>query len=623
MTMTPFAVRITVAGRDLATSANDLRAGIPAVVDGLSFQWGRETRLDQPVPGSLTATLLVPPEAAADALAHLAPGARVVVFTSYASTGGASRFVERPDPQFARPLTTGDTALVSPGPMDPVVYLGDQWGNLARFDPTERFPVRFEYRVTRALAPASMVARPVYFRTIRDPHPAHGPWKSIPASAGLHVIGPDASTPIPLDPAYSGCYVGFELKCVQAGTIRLQDNTDRLTDHTETIGFTDGIHIDSSIIFTPRNARSEFTIFSGRIMSAPITWDTERRLASIKMTASEWTVDIKNTTVGETPWPPEPTFTRINRITDAAGVSRSIKTGISVDTVAAARDIDVRPALDLIHEYATAMGVVAWPSYNDTFGEFFQLESEDSRLGLLRLNYELDGTAFISVKQGARDLLRAVVIDASAIRADGITVDRDVATLATRVRISCKKVAPPREDAPSLDSPDAYEDHEVIISDEGRFATFGAHEVQVSAGILDKSNTVAYLFRSGGKTPEDLARIILTRSAPGQWKIDGMTVDTSAPAISTNDLTRLLEISKRPGLPILLTSLPEWMPGAPSIPVYLEGSHASYERGHWAINLTITHASAQAEAVQIAHTNPHILTDFRNLTLADMATAYA
>ena len=557
MTMTPFAVRISVAGRDLATSANDLRAGIPAVIDGLSFQWGRETRLDQPAPGSLTATLLVPPEAAADALAHLAPGARVVVFTSYASTGGASRFVERPDSQLTRTLTTGDTALVSPGPMDPVVYLGDQWGNLARFDPTERFPVRFEYRVTRALAPATMVARPVYFRTIRDPHPAYGPWKLIPASAGLHAIGPDASTPIPLDPTYSGCYVGFELKCVQAGTIRLQDNTDRLTDHTETIGFTDGIHIDSSIIFTPRNARSEFTIFSGRIMSAPITWDTERRLASIKMTASEWTVDTKNTTVGETPWPPEPTFTRINRITDAAGVSRSIKTGISVDTVAAARDIDARPALDLIHEYATAMGVVAWPSYNDTFGEFFQLESEDSRLGLLRLNYEVDGTAFISVKQGARDPLRAVVIDASAIRADGITVDRDVATLATRVRISCKKVAPPREDAPSLDSPDAYEDHEVIISDEGRFATFGAHEVQVSAGILDKSNTVAYLFRSGGKTPEDLARIILTRSAPGQWKIDGMTVDTRAPAISTNDLTRLLEISKRPGLPILLTSLPD------------------------------------------------------------------
>lgn len=623
MTMTPFAVRINVAGRDLATSANDLRTGIPAVIDGLSFQWGRETRLDQPAPGSLTATLLVPSAAAADALAHLAPGARLIAYTSYSRPAGTTGFVEHQEPQIVRPLTTGDTALASPGPMDQVIYLGDQWGNLARFDPTERFPVRFEYRVTRAIAPASMAARPAYFRTIRDPHPAYGPWKPIPASVGLHAIGPDASTPIPLDPTYSGCYVGFELKCVQAGTIRLQDNTDRLTDHAETLSFTDGIHIDRGIIYTPRNARSEFTIFSGRIMSAPITWDTERRLASIKMTASEWTVDIKNTTVGETPWPPEPTFTRLTRIAEAAGISRSIKTGISVDTVAAARDIDARPALDLIHEYATAMGVVAWPSHNDTFGEFFQLESEDSRLGLLRLNYELDGTAFISVKQGTRDPLRAVVIDASAIRADGITVDRDVATLATRVRISCKKVAPPREGGPSLDSPDAYEDHEVIISDEGRFAAFGAHEVQVSAGILDKSDTVAPLFQSGSKTPEDLARIILTRSAPGQWKIDGMTVDTRTAAISTADMTRLLEISKRPGLPILLTSLPEWMPGAPSIPVYLEGSHASYERGHWAINLTITHASTQAEAVQLAHTNPHILTDFRNLTLADMATAYA
>ena len=115
MTMTPYAVRINVAGRDLATSANDLRAGVPAVIDGLSFQWGRETRLDQPAPGSLTATLLVPPAAAADALAHLDPGARVVAYTSYADSAEAAGFVETPDPQFWRSLMPGDTALVSPG----------------------------------------------------------------------------------------------------------------------------------------------------------------------------------------------------------------------------------------------------------------------------------------------------------------------------------------------------------------------------------------------------------------------------------------------------------------------------------------------------------------------------
>lgn len=624
MTMTPFAVRINVAGRDLATSANDLRTGIPAVIDGLSFQWGRETRLDQPAPGSLTTTLLVPPEAAAAALAHLDPGARVVAYTSYADIAEAAGFVEYPDPQFARSLMPGDTALVSPGPMAEVAALGDQWGGLGRYDPTDPFPIRFEYRVVRAFAPATMVARPVYFRTIRDPHPAYGPWTPIPTSVGQrHAIGPNESTRIPLDPAYSGCFIGFELQCVQAGSSRLQDHANRLADHTEPLHNTEGISIESAIIYTPRSARREFTIFSGRVMSAPITWDTARSLAKITMTANEWTVAVKNTTVGETPWPPETAFARLSRITQAAGIRRFVSTGIAVETVAAARDVDARPALDLIHEYATARGTVAWPSYNDTFGEFFQFEAEDSRLGLLRLNYEPDGTAYISVKQGERGPWKVIALDASAIRADGITVDRDVATLATTVRVSCKKVIPPGEYAISLDDPKAYEDYEVAATDDGRFATFGAHEVQVSAGILDKSDTVAHLFRNGGQTPEDLARLILTRSAPGQWKISGMTVDTRAASVSTSDLTRLLEISKRPGLPILLTSLPEWMPGAPSIPVYLEGSRASYERNHWTIDLTITHASAQAGAVTLAQTAPHILTDFRNLTLADMATAYA
>ena len=623
MTMTPFAVRINVAGRDLATSANDLRAGTPAIIDGLTFQWGRETRLDQPAPGSLTATLLVPPEAAAAALAHLDPGARVVAYTSYADDAGATGFVAYPDPQFWHPLKTGETALVSPAPIVEAAQLGDQWGSLGRYEPGTAFPVRVEYRVTRAVAPATMVARPVYFHHIRDAHPAYGPWTPIPTGVGHHAIGPNESTRIPLDPAYSGCFVGFELQVTRSGSSRLQDHANRLADHTEPLSATEGISIDSTVIYTPRSARSEFTIFAGRVMSAPITWDTDRGLASITMTANEWTVDVKNTQVGETPWPPEKTFARLSRITQAAGIRRMIATGITIDTVAAARDVDARPALDLIHEYATAMGTVAWPSYNDTYGEFFQLEAEDSRLGLLRLNYEPNGTAYISVTEGERSLLKAVALDASAIRADGITVDRDVATLATTVRVSCKTVVPPREDGPTLDSPEAYEDHDVIVSDDGRFKTFGAHEVQVSAGILDKSDTVAQFFRNGGQTPEDLARRILTRSAPGQWKITGMTVDTRAASVSTGDLTRLLEISKRPGLPILLHSLPAWMPNAPSIPVYLEGSRASYARDHWAIDLTITHASTQAGAVTLAQTAPHILTDFRNLTLADMATAYA
>jgi hypothetical protein len=623
MTMTPFAVRINVAGRDLATSANDLREGVPAVIDGLSFQWGRETRLDQPAPGSLTATLLVPTESAAAALAHLDPGARVIAYTSYSDNAGVG-IVEYPDPQFWKALTTGDRALVAPAPMAESGQLGDQWSGLGRYDPGAPFPVRFEYRVVRAFAPATMVARPVYFRTIRDAHPAYGPWAPIPSEVGRrHTIGPNESTRIPLDPSYSGCFVGFELQCVQAGSSRLQDHANRLADHTEPLSNTEGISIESGIIYTPRPMRREFTIFSGRVMSAPITWDTARGLAKITMTANEWTVAVKNTTVGETPWPPETTFARLSRITQAAGIRRSVGTGIAVETVAAARDVDARPALDLIHEYATARGTVAWPSYNDTFGEFFQFEAEDSRLGLLRLNYEPDGTAYISVKQGERGTWKALALDASAIRADGITVDRDVATLATTVRVACKKVRPPQEGGPSIDSPEAYEDHEVVVSDDGRFATFGAHEVQVNAGILDKSDTVGYLFRNGGQSPEDLARLILTRSAPGQWKITGMTVDTRVASVSTSDLRRLLEISKRPGLPILLTSLPEWMPGAPSIPVYLEGSRASYERNHWAIDLTITHASAQAGAVTLAQTTPHILTDFRNLTLADMATAYA
>lgn len=620
--MTEYFARLTVSGTELAASADAVHNGAPAIIDGLSFQWGRDSRVAQPDPGSLTATLIVPSDRARDTLALLTPGAEVIAYTSYKASGQSGNLVKFYDfgsLQLPRSINEGDSLTAAPGPLNLVVYTGDQWTGFAHYDGPD-FVSYLSYTVSRAYTPAALAVRPVYYATKRDPAPTYGPWATVPATVGTHTVGTGpATTRVTLDPARIGAFVGWELKATRAGAALFSNTADPFSQHTEPFSQTAGITISEMNVNTSASTFTEFCIFSGRVASAPITWDEKARAARITLTCNEWTTDLKNRKVGSEPWPHEAAFLRINRIHKLCGIKWSIAQGALLDTLATPRDVDTRPALDLIHEYATAIGTIAWPCRNDTFGEYLLLEAEDSRVNFLKVTYDRTGRASIVVNNNA---WHPTFVDAAALRRAGVTVDRDVSALASAVRVSCKQTIPPATDGPPISDPQAWENYEVFVDDPGREREFGAHEIHITAGIAARTDRTTGLIGTM-KTPEDLARAVLARCAPGQWKIQGLTLDSRAPTATTETLTSLLSISKRPGHAIILRNMPEWMPGAPSIPVYLEGATSTLTGKRWEVALTITHGGSQFSAITFKQCDAHIFSDYQDLTFSDLATAKA
>lgn len=620
--MTEYFARLTVSGTELAASADAVHNGAPAIIDGLSFQWGRDSRVAQPDPGSLTATLLVQSDRARDTLALLTPGAEVIAYTSYKAIGQSGNLVKFYDfgsLLLPRSINEGDSLTAAPAPLNIVGYTGDQWTGFAHYD-GPGFVSYLSYTVSRANTPSALAVRPVYYAAKRDPAPAYGPWATVPATVGTHTVGTgSATTRVTLDPARIGAFVGWELKATRAGAALFSNTVDPFSRHTEPFSQTAGITISEMNVNTSASTVTEFCIFSGRVASAPITWDEKAHAARITLTCNEWTSNLKNHKVGAEPWPPEDAFLRVSRIGNLCGIKWSIGSGILLDTLAAPRDVDSRPALDLIHEYATAIGAVAWPCRNDTFGEYLLLEAEDSRVNFLKVTYDRTGRASITINN---DAWQPTTVDAAALRRAGVTVDRDVSTLASAVRVSCKQTIPPAADGPSISDPRAWEDYEVFVDDPGRAREFGAHEIHITAGISAHPEMVSQ-HRRTMKTPEDLARAVLVRCAPGHWKIQGLTLDSRAPTATTEIMTKLLSITERPGHAIILRNMPEWLPGAPSIPVYLEGATSTLTGKYWEVALTITHGGSQFSAITFKQCDAHIFSDYQDLTFSDLATAKA
>ena len=83
----------------LATDAQSLSNRDITVLDGLSVKCGMSTRLDQPDPTTLTASIALPGDAGAcAALEKIAPGRRIsVIATSFEAPADADIRLPRPD----------------------------------------------------------------------------------------------------------------------------------------------------------------------------------------------------------------------------------------------------------------------------------------------------------------------------------------------------------------------------------------------------------------------------------------------------------------------------------------------------------------------------------------------
>lgn len=566
-------VTLTVDDTEIATSADALQEGTSAILDGLTIKWGRASRLDQPAPASLTATVAVPETDASNVLDLLCPGKRIVatVTTPWASNPLPYSYTAR---ALWIPREVGESIDLPPSPIQPHFTKPTAWDKVPRFSPDQAIVLTFT--INQQISALTLTVTPIYYnspwaetsivdiqRTIRIVNPRSG-------TVTITSLGTEGNH-INLDPRHAGDWVGFRVTAVINGArfvdepVTFGSNIRRWQDYS-------GLVMTNAVISGTINPTRTSTIFSGRIAAAPISYDEALKAARVNLECNDWTVDLENKKVGAKPFAAESTSDRLAHILALCpGVQVEPLSAATSARHLAAHDIDAQKPMDLLRELANSNDAILWPLSHSTRGEYFKFEDQNSRKSLYRITWDPNtGNAIPQARPP-----QGVVLSARAIARAGFTVDRDLSDLATVTRVVYK----------TTDADGKQHDVDVVDTAPERAREYGIRELRVSTWLDRKEDA------------EALATALLNRTGPGGWVITGSQVIGGHSTISGEVLASILDASSRAGLAVSLTDLPPWVPGNPNVHVYLDGGTYRYSKGAWKFDLILTRAATSGGAV--------------------------
>ena len=589
----------------LATDAQSLSNRDITVLDGLSVKWGRSTRLDQPDPTTLTASIALPgDEGARDALEKIAPGRRIsVTATSVEAPADADTSIPLPNSAWdATARLSGSTLFID---KNPTTVLAPQRGFVAENDSPAAWNTlntvvagqSFSVRLHMSIPPwMSLRITPAYWRSpARDDYQLDLQTYEIKSATTFQTI--DAVFTWRAPASAVGTYVGLKIDANGHGA-RFKDLTAAFNRTSQTWESFKRLSLGSlSITSTSAGARTA-TVFDGRITSAITTWDENLARPILRITGADILTTLANKVIGAEPWPTETLSTRLARIVDATDVDLSVVADpVPGAMLLRARDVDAVGLLDLIRESATSTGAILWPSAARGIGQFLYLEDQRNRKSLYTLRIPQTGNAWTDVNTRTNQL------PAGGLLRAGVNMCRDTTDLATEVIV--------RWESAILNENQELEwaTHEERATDPERVATYGARALSISTQLTSQAEAIA------------LAVYYLTATAPGGWTIPAITLNDALDVVPTRVLMSTLDASTRIGLPIVITGCADWIPGSPNIPVYLDGGTITRERGHWVHDLTLTRAASASHSATWKEMPTHARwNQFPNIAWADLSS---
>lgn len=589
----------------LATDAQSLSNRDITVLDGLSVKWGRSTRLDQPDPTTLTASIALPgDEGARDALEKIAPGRRIsVTATSLEAPADTDTSIPLPDSAWdTGARRSGSTLFIDKNPTSVLApqrgFVAENaspaaWNTLNTVVAGQSFTTRLHMSIPPWM---SIRITPAYWRSpARDDYQLNLQTHETPSATTFQTI--DAVFTWRAPASAVGTYVGLKIDVSGHGA-RFKDLTTAFNRTPQSWESFKRLSLGSlSITSTSAGARTA-TVFDGRITSAITTWDERLARPILRITAADVLTTLANTVIGAEPWPTETLSTRLTRITSATNVDLSvIADPVPGAALLRARDVDAVGLLDLIRESATSTGAILWPSAARGIGQFLYLEDQRNRKSLYTLRIPQTGNAWTDVNTRTNQL------PASGLLLAGVNMCRDTTDLATEVIV--------RWESAILNENQELEwaTHEERATDPERVATYGARTLSISTQLTSQAEAIA------------LAVYYLTATAPGGWTIPAITLNDALDVVPTRVLMSTLDASTRIGLPIVITDCADWIPGSPNIPVYLDGGTITREHGHWVHDLTLTRASTASHSTTWKEMPLHALwNQFPNITWAEIGS---
>jgi hypothetical protein len=324
-------------------------------------------------------------------------------------------------------------------------------------------------------------------------------------------------------------------------------------------------------------------VFSGRITDVVAQWDGGDD-ATLQVIAQDWLAELANRFVGDAPWPAEYLGQRAQRIIDLSGQPITLTVdGGAYWLIVTYRDVDRQAAAGLLQQLATSAGSVLWTATHIVTGQVMRIEDVASRPAALTLTTDVTNLVHVIPSPAAKAHampLTACVIDAEPVRFILDTTD----TISMVALTWLDQVVDPEPPNPIKPTQRTVE----VVAPQ-TMAAIGARRMSVSTQLTAEADATAQ------------ANQWLARSSVMAWRVEGLTWDTAGDLNpdEISSVMRLIDGTRRNGLPITLTDLPSWVGpmtgGQDAVALYVEGGDYEYRAGAW--QLAINTSSANSSAI--------------------------
>jgi len=335
-------------------------------------------------------------------------------------------------------------------------------------------------------------------------------------------------------------------------------------------GYVDNI----SVLAPATGTTSTVLVFDGRVVNMRASWDAAEACPLVHVSAVDFTADLDNRTIGDTPFTSEALSARADRIIALTGlpVARTIDSSVA-GTLVSWRDVDRQPAMGLLRDLAATADAICWPAVHIVSGPYLRFEDPRNR-----------PPSQVLAKPGALVVLQPSVAGLTPISACEIPVDpvdwaQDVADRTTQVQVTWQEQV--------TGPPVSTVEHTYTLDDPTGQALAGIRRLSLSTQLTTATDAADVAGRPSARTP-------------GGWHAEGLSLDdldVDPADVHTQRLLGLLDGTTRIGQGIALGDLPSWVPDGPTLGVYTEGGTYTYSAGRWVLDLTVTNAPGQGHSV--------------------------
>jgi hypothetical protein len=627
----PFTSWVTVDGTRIPCTAADLGAGKPTILDGLTFNWGRQSSVDQPDTETCSFTIREQLSDAVTTLQAIHVGSHIEIWTE----GDVV-------PSQAETMT--QTGFPVTGPLDPM-----RWNRRSGDNPTitvSRAP-GFAWNAAWLAVPgnynwATQVAFPPDVFQPAGTNP--GAWDGIarllpgqqwnytaqvwvPAGVTVNLTAYGYSGPHSADYA-GGCpvsppatptgntntAVGNWHWLTLAGTIRLSSAQTDPAGYWIAAGIqlvnmpapatwaqTPGLWSDQTLRWIDYNQAGvsflsithdtesirDVLVWSGQVTSL-VSQAAGDKAYTTAVTCADISTALANLKVGDVPWNRETVQARANHIVALVPTAPPITIDAGLRPIMVSyRDVDAQPPLGLLQDLAQTAGGIMWITSHATQGVYLWMEDIDNRAAVRRFVIDpVTGLVTIGPNVAAEDV---AIISARDILRDPVAWTQDVSIVITQVSVGwLEQITDPDSGQPSTN------DHtEIVQASAADLNRYGIRDLSVSTELTTQTDAIA------------LASRLLSQAKNTGWLASGFTLDTvvidrEIPTVDyatrVDIIMDLLDATDRIGMAVTLIDNPAWTPATAVASMYVEGGTYTWTDYRWNLDLTASPAAGQGES---------------------------